>query len=416
MPSPDTTAASQAVPTGAASRFPGALSEPGFRRFALSTLVWGIAHQLVTLAQGYTVFALTDSTLYLAWLGAAVGVPQLVFSGVGGFLNDRLPRKPLLIAGSTAVCLAMAGVTVSYAVGALEPWHLLAAGAVQGGFLGLDWTTRNAMLPGVASRPRLVSAVSADLTAFNLARIVAPLAGSVVLAGAPVYGVIAGLLAANVLLVMSLRYTDPGMRAQHPPVWADAAEVARVVRQDSIISINLAFTAINALLLGGVIYLLPAFTKDVFGAGEKGLSGLFTAAGICAFIAGGWLAMGGRLKRAGWWLLACNILFALSAALFAATGNLAIGTASAGALGFFNSIHVALGAAALQIASPEETRGRVFGAYEVAWGMFPLGGLVLGALARATGVQWAVAAGALAVLVYTVAVLAFSPRIRGLRF
>ena len=38
--------------------------------------MWGTGHQLVTVAQGYLLFELTGSTLWLAALGAAVGVPN----------------------------------------------------------------------------------------------------------------------------------------------------------------------------------------------------------------------------------------------------------------------------------------------------------------------------------------------------
>ncbi len=401
------------------ARLPGALSEPGFRRFILSTFVWGTAHQAVTLAQGYTLFELTGSTLYLASLGAAVGVPQLLFSGAGGFLNDRLPRKPLLLAGSVAVLAAMAVVAAAYALNVLQPWHIVAAGAVQGGFLGLDWTTRNAFLPGVVSRPKLVSAVSADLTAFNLARVVAPLAGGAVLAawgGPPAYAIISGLLAANVLVLLTLRVGNAVVREKQPPLWTDAGEIARFVRSDSIIGVNMLFTAVNALLAGGLIYLMPAFADKVFATDERGLGWLMTAVGAGSLVAGGILAVVKRVRGAGPFLLASNVLFAGFAALFAATGALPAALTLVAAMGFFNSLHISLGAAALQVASPEDMRGRVFGVYEIAWGMFPLGGLVFGALAEWFGLQPAVAGGAACVALFTLAVWAFSPKIRSLRF
>jgi MFS family permease len=401
------------------SRLPGALSDSGFRRFATSTFVWGTAHQAITLAQGYTLFELTDSTLYLASLGAAVGVPQLLFSAAGGFLNDRLPRKRLLLAGSAAVLVAMAAVAAVYALDVLQPWHIVAAGAVQGGFLGLDWTTRNAVLPGVTSRPKLISAVSADLTAFNLARAVAPLAGGAVLAawgGPPAYAIIAGLLAANVLVLLTLRVGNAAVREKQPPVWADAGEIARFVRSDTVISVNVLFTAVNALLAGGLIYLMPAFADKVFAADERGLGWLMTAVGAGSLVAGAVLAVVKRVRGAGPMLLASNMFFAGFAALFAVTGALPLALTFVATLGFFNSLHISLGAAALQIASPEEMRGRVFGVYEVAWGMFPLGGLALGAIAELTGLRWAIAGGAAFVAAFTLAVWLFSPKIRSLRF
>jgi MFS family permease len=395
----------------------GALGEAAFRRFIIGTFCWGSAHQLVTLAQGYTLFSITGSTLYIAALGAAVGVPQLIFSAAGGFMNDRLPRKPLLIAGSLTVSTAMAAIAVAHALDALQPWHILLAGAVQGAFLGFDWTTRNAMLPSVVSRPRLVSAVSADLTAFNLARTVAPLAGSSVLqawGGPPVYAIIAGLLLGNVGLVLTLTAPPVAARAASASLSKDIRELSALVRGNGVIATNMLFTAVNALMAGGLIYLMPVFAEREFDAGGRGLGVLMTAMGAGAFIAGGVLAVRGTVGKPGPALVASNVLFAGAAAGLALSGPLWVGVLAAGAAGLFNSYHIALGAAAIQLATPEAARGRVFGLYEVAWGMFPLGGLVFGALARGAGLNVAVASGALATLAFTLFVWLLSPSVRRL--
>lgn len=396
----------------------GALVESEFRRYTLGTFIWGSAHQMITLAQGYTLFNLTHSTLYLAALGASVGVFQVLMPAVGGFLNDRMPRKRLLLAGSLAMAAAVAGVAAAYAAGALAPWHLLLAGSAQGAFLGLDWTTRQAMLPGVVSRPRLVGAVSVDLASFNLARIVAPLVGGAVLAssgGPALYGLIAGLFAVSVLVVMSLRPAAVAREAR-PPLWADFKEAVLLLRSDQVLMANMLFTAVNALMLGGVVYLLPAFADQEFGAGERGLSGLFTALGAGAFAAAVWLSLSGGVRRAGRWLIASNLLFAAGTAVFAWSGQLAAAALAAVALGFFNSVHTTLGVAAIQLASPAAMRGRVFGVYEVAWGMFPLGGLVLGSLAAGIGLPASLAAWAALTAAFTLGVWWRAPKIRALVF
>ncbi len=400
-------------------RFLGALSEDQFRRYTLGTFVWGSAHQLITLVQGYTLFKLTDSTLYLAALGGSVGAMAVIMPIAGGFLNDRLPRKRLLLTGSAAMTLAMALVTALYAAGDLQPWQVLVAGSVQGAFLGLDWTTRQALLPAVVSRPRLVSAVSVDLASFNLARIAAPLVGGAVLAkwgGPSAYGLISGLFASSVLVALSLQPAPFVARDGVRPIWGDLKEVAALLKGDQVLSVNMLFTAVNALMLGGIIYLLPAFAEREIGTGERGLSWLFTAVGLGALVASIAMSVIGAVRRAGAWLIASDLAFAALVVGFAASGSLGLALAAAAALGFFNSVHITLGAAAIQLASPEAMRGRVFGVYEVAWGLFPLGGLVLGTLASWTGLAWALVAGAALVALCSVGVWAWSPKIRGLGF
>jgi MFS family permease len=401
-----------------ASRLLGALVERQFRRYTSGTFVWSAAHYLITLAQGYTIFKLTGSTLYLAALGAAVGVMMVIMPAIGGFLNDRLPRKRLLLAGSLGMMAAMAVVTVVYVMDRLAPWHLLAAGSVQGAFLGLDWTTRQAMLPAIVSRPRLVSGVSLDLASFNLARIVAPLAGGAVLAswrGPAAYGVIACLFAVSALMVLTLRPAS-AVREAHSPLGKDLKEIVALLRADQVLAVNVMFTGVNALMLGAVIYLLPAFAEEVLKAGEQGLSSLFTTIGAGSFAASALLSLAGGVRKAGLGLIVSNLLFAAGAAAFAYSGSLALAVLCAVWLGFFNAVHIALGAAAIQIASPETMRGRVFGAYEVAWGMLPLGGLVYGAVANWTGLPAALVIAAGVTAAFTVGVWVRATKLRALVF
>jgi len=90
-------------PTTKVSKFSGGrlgfivLSEPLFTRFACSTFAWGTAHQLVIIAQAFLLYELTNSTLYIALLGTASGVPGILLPLLGGVLADRVERRYILL-------------------------------------------------------------------------------------------------------------------------------------------------------------------------------------------------------------------------------------------------------------------------------------------------------------------------------
>ena len=105
-----------------------ALAEKGLQKFVLGTAFWGMGHQLSTLTQSYLIYHLTDSSSYIAYLGASVGVPSVLLAATGGMLADRVPRKFLWMTGSGTAMLAMLMVALLYFTGALQPWHLLIAG------------------------------------------------------------------------------------------------------------------------------------------------------------------------------------------------------------------------------------------------------------------------------------------------
>ena len=65
-----------------------ALRDSSLLRFVGATLMWGTGHQLITVSQGYLLFELTSSTIWLAALGAAVGIPNAV-----SYTHLTLPTK-----------------------------------------------------------------------------------------------------------------------------------------------------------------------------------------------------------------------------------------------------------------------------------------------------------------------------------
>jgi hypothetical protein len=83
--------------------------------------------------------------------------------------------------------------------------------------------------------------------------------------------------------------------------------------------------------------------------------------------------------------------------------------------GYFNAVHIALGIAVIQVNVPAEVRGRVLGAYELAWSGFPLGGLASGSLAAVFGLRNSLAVLAIGLIVFTVVVTAVSVQFRRLR-
>ena len=62
---------------------------------------------LVLMSNSFLIYDMTGSGLWLAALGTALAVPQFIFAGIGGVLADRVPRRVMLISGSTVGTLTM---------------------------------------------------------------------------------------------------------------------------------------------------------------------------------------------------------------------------------------------------------------------------------------------------------------------
>ena len=396
----------------------GTLANSQLRRFLAATMVWGTGHQLITVSQGYLLFELTDSTLWLAALGAAVGVPNIIVAILGGILADRIPRKRILMIGATVAGLPMLVITVFLATDALEPWHLLVGGAAQGSALALDWIARLSLLPDVIPRKIMVRSVSIDQAAFNGTRVIAPLVGGVVLASSgatAAYGLVVGFFGLAIITYTTIKPHTEVSRGPHLGIVEDFKVVGRVLRSNVILRVNLMFTAVNALMLGGLVFIIPAFAKDVHGVGETGLGFLFAAVGLGAFAGAFTVFLTGGVRRSGAVLLITDVLFGALGIIWAFTTTMAFALPIAFLLGFFNAVHIALGIAVIQVNVPAEVRGRVIGAYELAWSGFPIGGLISGSLAAIFGLEYSLTILAIGLIVFTIVTTLVSKKFRSIR-
>ena len=395
----------------------GTLANSQLRRFLMATTVWGTGHQLITVSQGYLLFELTDSALWLAALGAAVGVPNIIVAILGGILADRIPRKRILMIGATVAGLPMLAITILLATDSLEPWHLLMGGAAQGSALALDWIARLSLLPDVIPKKIIVRSVSIDQAAFNGARVIAPLIGGFILASSgatAAYGLVAGFFGLAIITYTTIKPHTEVSRGSHLGIVEDFKEVGRVLRSNVILRVNLMFTAVNALMLGGLIFIIPAFAKDIHGVGETGLGYLFAAVGLGAFAGAFTVFLTGGVRRSGIALLTTDVLFGALVIVWAFTTTMELALPIAFLLGYFNAVHIALGIGVIQVNVPAKVRGRVIGAYELAWAGFPLGGLVSGSLAAIYGLEYSLAILATGLIVFTIVTTLVSKSFRGI--
>ena len=398
--------------------FVDAIRNSPLQRFVAATLFWGTGHQLINVAQGYLLFELTGSTLWLAALGAAVGIPNVIVGVLGGVLADRIPRARMLKIGSVIAGAPMLVVGLLFAAGVLEPWHIVAAGIFQGSGLAIDWISRLSLLPDVVPKKILVRAISLDQSVFNGARVAGPLIGGFLIGAAGpgiAYGVIAGLFGTAFLIYTTFQPVKQVVRAKSEGIIPDLIEVIRVIRERPILRLNLMFTTVNALVLGGMVFIIPAFAKEVFFTDSTGLGFLFAGVGTGAVAGALTMSWTGGIRRAGPALLITDLLFGGFVIAWAHTSNMGVALPLAFFLGYFNSVHVALGIAVIQFSVPAEVRGRVIGAYEIAWSGFPLGGLASGSLAAVFGLRSALTILAIGLIIFTVVVALVSSRFRASR-
>ena len=171
----------------------------------------------------------------------------------------------------------------------------------------------------------------------------------------------------------------------------------------------------------GMVYigLMPAFARDVLEVGAERISWLLGAAGVGAII--GTLVIGMMKDKhpLGLAILAGAVFYGLGLIAFAFTSSQKLYLGSMAILvfvGIAHSLYITGGIAAIQSLVPDQLRGRIMGLYGVTWSLGPLS-LAFGApVAEAINDSppWAVAIGAMVIVVVAILVYLSSPQMRAL--
>jgi MFS family permease len=114
-----------------------------------------------------------------------------------------------------------------------------------------------------------------------------------------------------------------------------------------------------SVLFGGAVALLPAFIKDLLHAGPEALGFLRAAPAVGAVLVGVWLSRRPPEHNAGRLLLTAVAGFGLCIIGFALSRELWLSAALLLASGLCDGVSVVIRSTILQLATPDEMRGRV---------------------------------------------------------
>ena len=114
-----------------------------------------------------------------------------------------------------------------------------------------------------------------------------------------------------------------------------------------------------AVLFGGAIALLPAFVQDVYQVGPEGLGILRATPALGAILTGLWITRHPINLHAGRWLLSSVAGFGVCIIAFALSTSFWLSAIILMAAGAFDGVSVILRSTIMQLATPDEMRGRV---------------------------------------------------------
>ncbi len=395
-----------------------ALRHRNYRLWFVGQTVSMMGTWMQSVAQGWVVYLLTGSKLALGTISFAGTIPTLFLMLPAGALIDRIPRRRLLLITQSVMMLLALTLATLAATNLLRVWHIAVLAAILGIVNSFDAPGRQAMaVEMVEDRADLANAIALNSTIFNLARVVGPAVGGVVLAlvgPAWCFGLNGLSFLAVLFALASMRFTmQMTVAPRTEPLTKQVVAGLRYVRGNSTILIIIALSAVSALFGMSYAVLLPAFAADVLHVGEAGLGLLNAAVGSGALIGSLLAASWGERRGRGKLLTVASIVFPAAILGFSFSRVFALSLACLALAGVALVSQNATMNVLIQHAAPDALRGRVLSLYMLMFfGTAPFGSLMSGALAQALGPRGGVAIGAGVALAFALALLIIAPQVR----
>lgn len=338
-----------------------AFQYPGFSLYMTARFLVTVSSEMQAVAVAWQVYAITHRPLDLGLVGLAQFLPGMLLFLVSGQTADRISRLRILQAcyGSFAVCSLLFLAFTLRGLSSVLPMYLVLL--LNGTVRAFNGPAGQAFLPQLVPEKDFPNAVAWSASTFQTATIVGPIAGGAIygLTGSPVavYTCAAIAYSGALVLISAVR-----VRAAARPLAAASTGMLldglRYIWRNKLILGTLSLD-LFAVLLGGAVALLPVYAREILNVGATGLGVLRSAPGVGAVAMAVILAYWPLRRRAGVTMLWCVLGFGIFTIVFGLSRNMILSVAALVLAGACDMVSVIVRHTMLQLATPDDMRGRV---------------------------------------------------------
>src|SRR5580704_14763531 len=315
--------------------------------------------QVGAVAVGWQVYALTSSAADLGLVGLVQFIPTAILVFAAGHVADRYDRRRVAQISQLTAALAAAFLAWGSFAGWITVPQIFAAVAVFGAAIAFESPAAAAILPGVVPEGMLQRAAALSTGAFQMASICGPALGGLIYALGPgiPYALMAALWFVAALLNSAIKLDRPIVARKQSGLRDLFAGVGFVRRNPPILgSISL---DLFAVLLGGATALLPIYAREILQTGPWGLGVLRGAPAAGALLMTAILTHYTINRRVGLRMFQAVIVFGLATIVFGVSHSIWLSIIALAVMGAADTISMVIRIALVQLATPEEMRGRV---------------------------------------------------------
>ena len=149
-----------------------ALRSRNFRLFWMAQLISTIGTSLQVVVEGWLVYQVTDSTLWLGLVGFIGLLPVVPIAFLGGVVIDRVPRRKLILLTQSGLLLQTTIFAFLIQTGDIQLWQIIVLYSIFGALLAIDHPARRAFLVDLVSPEDLANAVALNASLFNVSNLI----------------------------------------------------------------------------------------------------------------------------------------------------------------------------------------------------------------------------------------------------
>jgi MFS family permease len=361
-----------------------AFTRPNFVRYTLARFFIVVALEMQSVAVGWQVYEITKRPLDLGYVGLAQFAPGFILFLFAGHAADLFDRRQLLTwcYGGYGLCSALL-LAISWR--APQSVHFIYFVLVLVGVCrSFSFPVSRAILPQLVPEEDFSNAVAWNASTFQIATIAGPAIGGI--AYALFHGPHAVYAIAVIVSIFSTIFTlrihplpaspRPALPQVAPPEDDHTERVSEKVSGKEPISLHTVLAGFRfigekklilgsisldmfAVLLGGAVALLPVYARTILHTGPWGLGLLRSAPGVGAALMAIVVAHYPIHRRAGLTMLLAVAGFGIFTIVFGISHNLIVSLVALFLTGAADMVSVIIRATLVQVATPDEMRGRV---------------------------------------------------------
>jgi len=346
-----------------------AFTYPNFVSYTVARFFIVLALEMQSVAVGWQVYEITKRPLDLGYVGLAQFLPGFVLFLFAGHAADLFDRRKLLMAcyAGYALCSALLLIINLRASQAVHWIYvvLVMLGVVR----SFSFPVSRAILPHLVPAEHFSNAVAWNASTFQVATIAGPALGGISYAVFRVQtkDYFTAVMVSIVSVIMTFRIH---------PLQAPAESAKRGTSAKGRISVRTVLAGFRfiwqnklilgsisldmfAVLLGGAVALLPVYARTILHTGPWGLGLLRSAPGVGAALMAIVIAHWPIRRRAGLTMLICVAGFGVFTIVFGLSHSFILSMAALLMVGASDMVSVIIRATLVQVATPDQMRGRV---------------------------------------------------------